>query len=140
MLMIWAAIPARADMPIFYAVDGLAVAGYDVVTYFSEGAPRRGSPDHAVMWKGAVWRFVSEQNREAFELNPRAYAPQFGGYCAHGVSRGQLVRTDPEIWQISDGKLYLIHAAAIWAMWKQDIKGNIALANANWPQVLVARN
>ncbi len=139
-LLVCAAVAARADEPIFYAPDGAAVDGYDVVAYFTAGAPTLGDPANAVRWKGAVWLFVSDENRQKFEANPRAYAPQFGGYCAYGVSRGMVLRTDPNIWQIRDGKLYLIHNAAVRDKWVQDLAGNIARADANWPQVLAAKH
>ncbi|WP_245601468.1 YHS domain-containing (seleno)protein [Sedimentitalea nanhaiensis] len=136
-IVFWA-IAARADEPIFNARDGAAIDGYDVVAYFTTGEPTSGDPDIAVLWKGAVWLFISDENRERFEANPRAYAPQFGGYCAYGVSSGLVLRTDPRVWQIRDGKLYLIHNAAVWDKWIQDVPGNIERADANWPRVLAS--
>lgn len=127
---------ARADQPIFHSQDGAAIGGYDTVAYFTVGAPVRGQPDIAVMWKGAVWLFSSTNNRERFEANPRAYAPQYGGYCAYAVSRGYTMETDPTAWRISDGKLYLIHNPRVLSLWTNDMAGNIALSEANWPGVL----
>jgi len=129
----------RADEPIYNAAGGAAIDGYDVVTYFTKDGPKPGDPEVAVMWKGAVWRFVSNENREKFESNPRAFAPQFGGYCAYGVSQGYVVRTDPQMWSIRNGKLYLIHDKSVWSIWQQDVPGTIARANANWPAVLGAK-
>ncbi|MBK0326522.1 YHS domain protein [Rhodobacteraceae bacterium F11138] len=135
----FAALAVRADQPIFYAPDGAAIDGYDVVTYFTAGEPASGDPENAVMWKGALWLFVSDENREKFEANPRAYAPQFGGYCAYGVSLGLVVDTDPQVWAIRNGKLYLIHSRETLASWARDVAGNIQRADANWPQVLAAK-
>lgn len=130
------ATAARAEDPIFYANQGAAIGGYDVVSYFSGGAPVPGSPKIAVKWKGAVWHFSNHDNREAFEANPRAYAPQFGGYCAYAVARGYTIGTDPMAWNIVDGKLYLIHSQSIERKWQQDVAGNIAMAEQHWPRVL----
>ncbi len=127
---------ARADQPIFYSHNGAAIGGYDTVAYFTSGAPVRGRPEIAVMWKGAVWLFSSMSNRERFEANPRVYAPQYGGYCAYGVSRGYTMKTDPTSWQIIGGKLYLIHDQGVLALWARDTAGNIAMSEANWPAVL----
>ncbi|GAB5439579.1 hypothetical protein TRM7615_00908 [Falsiruegeria mediterranea M17] len=124
------------QIQIFYADDGAAIDGYDTVSYFMGDAPMRGNPEIAVMWKGAVWYFSSHENREAFEANPHAYAPQFGGYCAYAVSRGYTVGTDPMVWQIVDDKLYLVHSSSIEKMWERDVQGNIAMAEDHWPQVL----
>ena len=127
---------ARADMPVFSADHGMAVDGYDVVTYFGADTPLPGDPTHAVVWKGAIWQFVSRQNREQFEANPRAYAPQYGGYCAFGVSQGLVLETDPMLYRIRDGKLYLMHNETVWGRWVEDMAGYIAEADAKWPAVL----
>lgn len=134
-----APLQALAQEPIFNSRNGTAIEGYDVVAYFTAGAPQPGKPEHAVIWKGAVWQFVSPEHREMFEANPRAYAPQYGGYCAFGVSQGIILHTDPDVWQIRGGKLYLIHNPSVWVQWVEDVPGNIARANANWPRVLAAR-
>ncbi len=127
---------ARADAPVFNADHGKAVAGYDVVTYFNADTPLPGDPLHAVVWKGAVWQFASRMNRERFEANPRAYAPQYGGYCAFGVAQGLILETDPMLYRIVDGKLYLIHNEAVWGKWVEDMAGYIAAADTKWPAVL----
>nr|WP_171173885.1 YHS domain-containing (seleno)protein [Ruegeria sp. HKCCD8929] len=127
---------AYADSPLFHAREGMALSGYDTVSYFNGGHPVPGRSDIAVMWKGAVWQFASQGNREAFEANPRAFAPQFGGYCAYAMSKGRLSSTDPEAWEIVAGKLYLVHSPQIQRLWQQDIAGNIAMAEQNWPDAL----
>ncbi len=33
--------------------------------------------------------------------------PEFGGYCAYGLSKGKLIHSDPKAWTIKDGNLYL---------------------------------
>ena len=128
--------PVLADPAIFYSRGNAAISGYDTVAYFTRGAPMPGQPDIAVMWKGVIWYFTSVAHREAFEANPRAYAPQYGGYCAYAMSRGYRASTEPEAWHIVNGKLYLIHSLPVHEIWAGDIDGNIVRANANWPGVL----
>ncbi|MEY8827527.1 YHS domain-containing (seleno)protein [Sedimentitalea sp. XS_ASV28] len=127
---------ARADAPVFRADHGKAVAGYDVVSYFTSEKPLPGDPTHAVLWKGVIWQFISRKNREKFEANPRAYAPQYGGYCAFGVSQGLVLKTDPMLYRIIDGKLYLLHDKAVWSRWVENVSEYIAEADTNWPAVL----
>lgn len=136
MLLTGLAVPVRADAPVFYSADGAAINGYDTVAYFTRGTPVKGNADFAVMWKGAVWQFASLQNREAFEADPRSFAPQYGGYCAYAVSQGYRASTAPEAWRIVAGRLYLIHTVAVHHLWARDIAGNIARADTNWPGVL----
>jgi hypothetical protein len=93
--------------------DGLAIDGVDSVSYFGEGGPTRGKPEHEASWRGARWRFVSAANRQAFLSDPAKYAPQCGGYCAFAVSLSDNDRAPPappgrpDLWTIIDGKLYL---------------------------------
>jgi YHS domain-containing protein len=127
---------ARADVPIFYTGGTRAIKGYDTVAYFTMGKSVKGRADIAVMWKGVIWQFASQAHREKFEANPRAFAPQYGGYCAYEVSNGNRVASEPRSWYIADGKLYLIRTIVVRTLWQLDIAGNIERANANWPDVL----
>lgn len=133
-----ASLPASAAEPAIYTglVRGVAVGGYDPVAYFKSGAPKRGSKSHATEWQGVTWRFASAENLAAFTKSPRSYAPQYGGYCAYAVSRNYTAKGDPLAWSVVGGKLYLNYSASVRATWSQDIPGNIAKGNGNWPKVL----
>jgi len=126
--------PAQAA-PI-YASDGIAVDGSDVVAYFKQGAPVKGTAAFAHDWNGVTWYFANADNRDAFAADPAAYAPQYGGYCAWAVSKGYTASTVPEAWRIVDGKLYLNFSRRIQRRWERDIAGLISAAAANWPGVL----
>ncbi len=84
-----------------------AIHGYDPVAYFVDGKPQPGKAEFEFEWKGAKWRFVTAEHRDAFKKAPDKYAPQYGGYCAYAVSQGRLVDIDPSAWSIVEGKLYL---------------------------------
>ncbi|WP_170466299.1 YHS domain-containing (seleno)protein [Ruegeria arenilitoris] len=133
-----ALVPAvRAqDMPVYFETDGAVMAGFDPVSYFQGTAPVRGMPEYAVIWKGAEWHFASAENRDLFESNPRAYAPQFGGYCAYAMAQGLLKSTDPMLWDMVDGRLYLTHSPEIEKVWRGDRAEFIEMAEENWPVVL----
>ena len=91
---------------------------------------------YASRWNGADWRFASAANKAAFDADPEAYAPQYGGYCAWAVSQGYTASIDPQQWRIVDGKLYLNYDESVQTKWLADIPGFIAKADANWPAVL----
>lgn len=131
-------LAAPAAEPAVYTgtFSNLAVGGHDPVAYFSEGRPVEGRSDLEHEWNGATWRFASEDNLEAFKADPERYAPQYGGYCAWAVSQGYTASADPQAWRIVDGKLYLNYNEEVQKLWVQDIPGNIAKADANWPEVL----
>ncbi|WP_108814281.1 YHS domain-containing (seleno)protein [Loktanella sp. Alg231-35] len=127
---------AMAATPDIYAEDGIAIDGTDAVAYFTEGAPIAGDEAITFDYMGATWRFASEENRDMFAADPAAYAPQYGGYCAFAVSKGATAPTAPDAWTIVDDKLYLNFSTSVRERWRQDIPGNIAAADANWPGVL----
>ena len=116
--------------------DAALIHDDDPVAYFSEGEPVKGKAAHAVTWQGAEWHFATAANRETFEANPEAYAPQYGGYCAYAASKGAVAPTAPDAWTVHDGKLYLNYSQTVRGTWSEDIPGNIAKADANWPAPL----
>lgn len=117
-------------------VEGLAVAGYDPVAYFTQGKPVEGSADHSIMHEGAEWRFSNAENKALFEANPVKYAPQYGGYCAYAVSQGYTAKGEPDVWKIVDDRLYLNFSRGVQRRWEKDVPGHIAKGDSNWPKVL----
>jgi YHS domain-containing protein len=115
---------------------GLAIHGYDAVAYVTKGTAIKGRAEFEYRWQNVTWRFESDQHRERFAKSPELYAPQFGGYCAWAVSRGYTADIDPEAWRVVDGKLYLNYSKRVQRRWEQDVPGNIAKGNSNWPGVL----
>ncbi len=115
--------------------SGLAVHGYDVVAYFTDGAPARGRAKHSTVYEGATYRFASEEHLNAFEKDPERYVPQYGGYCAFGVSVGAKFDGDPHLWRIVDGNLYLNLNEDIQKTWQKDISGNVKKANRIWTKI-----
>jgi len=85
---------------------------------------------------GAIWRFSNPENMAAFEMNPRAYAPQYGGYCAYAMAQGAVATTVPEAWTIQDGKLFLNFSTGVRQLWKKDVPGYVAAADRHWPDAL----
>ena len=77
----------------------------------------------------------SEANKEKFEKDPERYAPQYGGYCAFGVSVGAKFDGDPALFRVVDDKLYLNLNPEIQTTWGKDIPGNIAKADGNWSRI-----
>jgi YHS domain-containing protein len=119
----------------FFEVDGVALRGFDPVAYVESETPIRGVATHRAIHKGSTFLFASDANRRKFTAAPEKYAPQFGGYCALGTANGYKVPTQPDAFRVVDGKLYLNYDRRVLDIWKKDIPGNIARADANWPEV-----
>jgi hypothetical protein len=133
----FAALATMSSGPAFAAAvntgyfGNVAIEGYDTVAYFTDSKAVKGSPDITQIWKGATWRFASEEHRKLFAANPEAYAPQFGGLCTEGVAFHEVtVNLEPEYWRIIDGKLYMTSATGF-----ADLEGNLPAAVTNWPEV-----
>lgn len=133
------AFPARAADEVFVTVmpDGgtAAIRGYDAVAYHTLKAPVLGSAQFTFDWKGATWRFASAANRDLFAKDPAKYAPQYGGFCAFGTSRGYKVSTQPDQFAVVDGRLFLNYNAAVMTTWDKDRPHYIATADENWLKI-----
>lgn len=92
--------------------SGIALGGFDPVAYFTDGQAVAGEAGIALRWRGVRWHFATPAHRAAFEANPQAYLPQFGGFCAVSVAQGRPVPGDPRHWAIVDGRLYFTSDAA----------------------------
>ncbi len=101
--------PAIAEEMVNTGYFGdVAIKGYDPVAYFTQNQAVEGSAKYSYHWLGATWHFTSAENLDLFKADPAKYAPQYGGYCADGVSLGTVTtNVDPKAWRIIDGKLYI---------------------------------
>lgn len=135
-LSVAAPAPGFAADPVYTSIwNNKAASGYDVVAYFTQGKPVKGSSTYSFKYKGAVWFFSTKENLEAFKANPAKYAPQYGGYCAWAIAQGKTASGDPKYWKIVDGKLYLNYDSDIQKKWEKDIPGFIKKANGHWPGI-----
>jgi len=117
-------------------LGGLAIKGYDPVSYFTESKPTKGNKKVELEHSGATWRFNSQQNLYLFKGDPKSYAPQFGGYCAWAVSQGSTAGIDPQAWKIVNEKLYLNYNKSIQKKWEKDRDSLIIKGNKNWSKLL----
>ena len=77
---------------------------------------------------------AADPGDRAFEADPEAYAPQFGGYCSYAVSEGYTADGDPEAWKVVDGKLYLNYNQEVKQTWEQKEAERIENGRKNWQQ------
>ncbi|NJM92814.1 MAG: YHS domain protein [Rhodospirillaceae bacterium] len=113
----------------------IAVQGYDVVAYFTEGKAVKGIPDHTVPFEDAKWQFANQSHKEMFTADPDRYLPQYDGLCAGGMSFGLSAPANPENWVIVDGKLYMLSGSPSYlADWKAHAAENIKAADKIWAE------
>ncbi|MDX2016311.1 MAG: YHS domain-containing (seleno)protein [Planctomycetota bacterium] len=119
----------------------LAIDGYDPVAYFAEGGavPAKGRADLTVEHEGAIYRFASEKNRDAFKANPERYEPAFGGWCAWAMLEGEKVEVDPESFLIQNDRLLLFYKGFLadtrskWS--KGDTAAELTKADGQWKKI-----
>lgn len=116
-------------------LTGIAIDGYDPVSYFTEPEPLPGRADHVYSWGGVPWYFASAANRDAFMRAPEIYAPQYGGHCAMSLARGYLTEGKPGFYVISRAQLYLFHSAANREAFLMSPERARAEMAAQWPRL-----
>lgn len=93
-------------------LTGVAISGYDPVSYFTENAAIPGQPDFEFTWQNVPWYFATAANRDVFQKAPEVYAPQYGGHDGMGVSRGFVADSDARIFTVFKERLFLFYSAA----------------------------
>ncbi len=116
--------------------SGVALDGYDPVSYFTKSKPAKGDPKIEATFNGALYHFVSQEHREIFEKAPTKYAPAYGGYCGYAASIGKVRPADPLLWSIVDGQLIVQHTKGAVELWEKDVAGNKAKADKFWPRLV----
>ena len=122
---------------------GLALEGYDAVAYFSEKKAVEGEAEISSKYQGASYYFKSVANKKAFDNNPAAYLPQYGGWCAYAMgASGEKVEVDPATFKIRDGKLYLFYNRFFnntLTKWNENEAALQQKANKNWSKIVGGR-
>lgn len=118
-----------------YSTNGIAISGYDPISYFTDHRAVKGSDAFSATYSGAKFLFASAEHRDAFLKDPQRYSPQFGGYCAYGTAQGHKASTDPQAFTVIGDKLYLNYNLDVLKKWRQDPAGYIKQANQNWSTV-----
>lgn len=98
---------------------------------------------NATVYKGLRFNFVSERNRDLFLRDPAKYLPQWGGFCAYGISSefcpsypwsrdcmGPTVSINH--WTVYKGKLYFFLYSEAKKAFMADIDNKIAVGNERW--------
>lgn len=99
---------------------GIAMGGYDPISYFLGGKPAVGRPEYEMVWGGVAWWFQNEGNREAFAGAPEVYAPRFGGHGVVSMARDVFAPGKPEVWEIWEGQLYFFRSPVNREIWSRD--------------------
>lgn len=115
--------------------QGVAIHGYDPVSYFVNAQPVRGDESLSAGHDGASYRFSTRKNLREFIKNPKKFAPAYGGWCSYGVRIGKKFDADPNAWVIENGRLFLLLNLGAQKIWDRDRIKNIDIADRLWPKI-----
>lgn len=116
------------------------IDGYDVVAYFTLGRHAPGSLQHRSQYQGVTFLFMSAEHKAAFDKEPARYLPQYGGFCANGITYGIPWGGNADNWRIYDGKLYFFGGPGSLAAFELDRAANLALADKYWREEVSGSN
>lgn len=133
-LAIWA-FSAFADIGHYNLQEGVALKGYDPVSYFPEGGgvPRVGTLP--VTFEGVVYRFADAENARLFGTDPAKYAPTYGGWCAYAMASGSQVDIDPMIYTLHGRRLHFFVSHRAKRNFDADVMGFETNADRYWKQI-----
>jgi len=112
--------------------QGVILKGYDVVAYFKQGKQVKGNPEIKSSYKGATYLFALAENKADFDKDPEKYAPQYGGFCAYGVTVGVLADIEGPDGFVYKDKLYVCGNKDAGKSFMSEIDSNIDKADTNW--------
>jgi YHS domain-containing protein len=110
----------------------LMLSGNDPVSYFTQPRPVQGRPDLKAEHEGVTYRFASEENRRTFVASPAKYAPQFGGFCSHGLVYAVPIAGQTDNYTVIDGRLYMCGGHRSKLFFEMDQEKNLKLAHGYW--------
>lgn len=134
---------SNSETANLYVVDGVAVSGYDVVSYFDEGKASIGDANISATHEGGQYNFSSEKHKEMFVTNPSKYLPSYGGWCGYAVAnKSNRMPPNPEQWKIENGRLVLFFDNFITKLrggllnkWNENPDAFQKKADANWSEM-----
>lgn len=137
LMSLFSVIIAGAE-PQVNADGGLALHGYDPVSYQVEGGPQLGKEGITTVVAGATYRFATVENRTTFTADQVRYLPAYGGWCAYAMASGDFVDVDPKTFKVLNGRVYLFYNGWLGntlKSWNKDEAVLHAKADAAWKKL-----
>jgi YHS domain-containing protein len=112
--------------------NGVILKGYDPVAYFTRHQAVKGNPAIQTRFGDAIYYFASVADKVVFSKNPSKYVPQYGGFCAYHLSKGEVKDSDPTAFLVYKGKLYICSDTDGAKQFRGNIDQNIRKADDYW--------
>ena len=117
---------ASADQPV-----DPALGGYCPASYLLAGKAVKGDPAYRSEYQGNVYFLADAEAKKKFDADPDKFLPQYGGLCtvALGGSYGNRLPSDPTLFRVVDGKVYLFSVERAVRNFDEKPKDYIAMAD-----------
>ena len=136
--------PGTALSPVNAVAAGddarVMLKGADVVAYFTQNRYVQGQPQIKSVYQDVTFRFATAENKVLFDRDPKKYQPEYGGYCANGISYGIPWGGDADRFKMIGGKLYMFGGQGSLDGWNIDEKRNLELAEKYWKEEVAGSN
>ena len=116
-------------------LNNVILKGYDPVAYFNQGKAVMGNPLITSTYNGATYLFASREDKAEFDKSPAKFEPQYGGYCAYSMSKGERHDIDPKAFHIYKGKLYVCETPEQMKKFSANADAYISKADQNWLKI-----
>jgi YHS domain-containing protein len=116
-------------------LNNVILKGYDPVAYFNQGKAVMGNPLITSTYNGATYLFASREDKAEFDKSPAKFEPQYGGYCAYSMSKGERHNIDPKAFHIYKGKLYVCETPEQMKKFSANIDAYVSKADQNWLKI-----
>ncbi len=125
-------LAANALAPAKPAPQEPAIDGYCPVAYVLADKAIKGKPEFSAEHEGKTYWFVSEDAKQAFVKEPQKFAVKYDSWCATGVAYGKKITSDPKVFTVYDGAVYLFSNADAKKVFDKDKDGLARKADQNW--------
>ena len=119
---------------------GLAIKGYDPVSYIVQKKAVEGDKKFSIVYMGVLYYFESANNLSMFKKEPAKYEPAYGGWCAFAMGNtAEKVEIDPQTFKIIDGKTYLFYNFYFnntLKSWNKEEPKLHTKADTNWSKII----
>jgi YHS domain-containing protein len=112
--------------------ERVMLKGFDVVSYFVDQKSAIGTPQYKSTYKNVVFYFATAEHKNLFDKTPEKYLPEFGGYCADGITYAIPWGGDGDTWKMIDGRVYIFGGQGSKDAFLLDEKTNLSNAQRYW--------
>jgi hypothetical protein len=123
------------DISEYNLSSGLALSGYDPVSYFSEGGGVPLVGTEAMVFEGVTYKFVNSANKAVFLASPKKYEPTYGGWCAYAMASGQKVEINPNVFTINGNRAHFFISPDAKALFDANVPAFERRADREWQSI-----